>query len=363
MKRIAAFRIICLLLLGLSSPFFLFATGEEATQIIEKTYPLTPVDIVEVINKYGKVTVSNWDKKYMEVKITIITKATTKEKAEARLQEVAIRERAFGQKVQFETRLDGTQIPLAGASGIKVNYEIHLPAANPLEIENKFGDIILDKREGNVDIDLSYGDFYAGELLGGGNTLHLQLGKADIRYFHGGDIDFSFGSLHIDQCDFLYLKSNASQIEINKVQNLELYANLGEIRVDEVGTISGNYTSSKFTIGKLNQSLDMDVKYAPRFEVREVSAEVEHINIDGNFSSFHIYLDPEAQMNLDATMENGDVLVADPNLKVDSVLVETNQTHYQSRSQDATARQARPAVQVNVQNKFGNLRVYRKDEE
>lgn len=363
MKRIAVFSLLLLVAASLLFSYPDNPTGEEATQVINKTYTITPSDIVEVKNKYGKVTVNTWDKKHMEVTITIIAKSSTQQKAEEKLSEVAIRERAFGQKIQFETRIDGTQLAIAGASAIKVNYEIHLPAENPLEIENKFGNIELEKREGNVDIDLSYGDFYAGELLGGGNTLHLQLGKADIRYFHGGDIDFSFGSLHIDQCDFIYLKSNASQIEINKVQNIELYANLGEIRLDEVGDISGNYTSSKFTIGKLNQSLDMDVKYAPRFEVREVSAEVEKINIDGNFSSFHIYLDPDAQMNLDATMENGGVVISDPSMLVDSVMVESNQTHYQSRSQDATARQARPPVQVNVQNKFGSLRVYRKDEE
>ncbi|MEZ4828013.1 MAG: hypothetical protein R3C61_17275 [Bacteroidia bacterium] len=331
MKRIAVFSLlfaaVSLLLSYPADP-----SGEEATQVIEKTYSLTPADIIEVKNKYGKVSVNTWDKRHMEVTITIIAKASTRQKAEEKLQEIAIRERAFGQKIQFETRMDGTQIPIGGASAIKVNYEIHLPAANPLEIENKFGDIELEKREGNVDIDLSYGDLYAGELLGGGNTLHLQFGKTDIRHFQGGDIDFSFGSLHIDESEFLYLKSNASQVEINKVQHIELYANLGEIRLDEVGEISGNYTSSKFTIGKLNQSLDMDVKYAPRFEVREVSAQVEKINIDGNFSSFHIYLDPEAQMNLDATMEKR-VVIDDPRLKVDSVMVESNQTHYQSRSQ------------------------------
>lgn len=338
--------------------------NEEATQIIEKTYDISPTDIVEVRNKYGKVSVKTWEKDYLAVKITILARGSSAKKAEEKLDEVAIRERSVGMKVQFETRIDNTQLlPISGASSIKVSYEIQLPASNPIEIENKFGDVELDTREGNVDVVLSYGDFYADQLLGAGNNLHLQFGKTDIRYLRGGDIDFSFGNFHLDEAEFIYLKSNASQIEINKVQSLELYANLGEIRVDEAGEITGNYTSSKFTLGKLNQSLEMEVKYAPKFEVREVSAEVEKIDLEGNFSSFHIYLNPDANVELDATMENGEVMISDPNLEVDSVMVEKNQTHYQSRAQDATARQARPPIQVRVQNKFGNLKVYRKDEE
>ena len=350
-------------------PNFLLAEeekGEEVERRIDKTYSVSHSDILEIKNKYGNVHVYTWDKKHAEVSITISSRASNREKAQARMDQVSIRERSFGQKIQLETRFDGNNLLRYGAnSGVKVHYIVYIPAINPLEIENKFGNIILEDRQGNVDINLSYGDFTAHQLNGEGNNLHLQLGKTNIQYIHAGDIDFSFGGLRIDEAGIIYLKSNASEVNINRVGSIEIHANLGEINVNEAGQVAGNYTSSKFTIGKLNQSLDMDVKYATKFEVREIGAEVETIDIDGNFSSFDLYLGKNANVNIDAKMENGDLIVSDDSwIQVDSMQVEEKQTRYMSKDVNTTtARTARPPIQVRVQNKFGNVRVYRKENE
>ena len=363
-KNSFKFGIYLTLTLLLCIPLFSFAEEqEEVTRKIDKVYSITHAHILEIKNKYGDVEVYTWEKKHAEVSITIISKASTQEKAQSRIDEVDIRERSFGQKIQLETRIDGNNLLRYGVnSGVNVNYKIFIPASNPLEIENKFGNVILEDRNGNVSVDLNYGDLTAGALNGQGNRLHLQFGKTDIRYVQSGDIDFSFGGLRVDEAGMLYLKSNASEVTINKVESLELYANMGEIHINEAGDVAGNYTSSKFTIGKLNQSLDMEVKYATKFEVREIAPEVEKIDIHGNFSSFDLYLDPNANVNIDAKMENGELILPDQTwIQVDSFETETRQTRYMSKGVNTTSRMARPPIQVNVENKFGNVRVHRKE--
>ena len=47
--------------------------------------------------------------------------------------------------------------------------------------------------------------------------------------------------------------------------------------------------------------------------------------------------------------------------QVDSFETETRQTRYMSKGVNTTSRMARPPIQVNVENKFGNVRVHRKE--
>lgn len=349
--------------LGLVVVFFFFSNavmGDEVTRTIEKKYTLAPEDVLEIKNQYGEIDVHTWNKPTTEVKITIRSKAASERKANERLDDVTVRERSLGNNVQLETRLPRNNWFLATTSqGLHVDYEIHLPAANAIHIDNKFGDVYLEDRAGNVRVTMKYGELVAEDLMGRGNYFKLEFGKADIFAIAGGDFDLSFGNLDIEEAGELFLKSNASNIKIEKVGWLDLDVNLGEIQVAEADSVTGSHSAAKFELGDLYQKLDLNVKFASHFEVEQVGPDFRSINLEGDFSSFRIGFDTDTRFDLDAHLNHGKLDAENLGMTIYTSQEEDDKyLHYETRP-DKTARSANPAPKVQVRSKYGSVKLVR----
>lgn len=281
----------------------------ELSETMEKQYRFSRDQVLEIKNQYGKVHVNSWEKPQVLVKITIRSKARNRQDAEKRLDEVVIRERILGQKTQLETILPEKEILpqlVRLSSEVNVSYEVYMPRNNPLEIENKFGDVYLSERGANVDVELSYGKLIAEKLDGNNNALKLSFGDSDIAYIGGGDVDYAFGQgLYIGEAASLNLKTNTSSVHIGKVGRLSFSGKMGKLEIDEADLVSGDFNSTLFSVGKLNTSLNMQVKYAPGFKVERVSPNFTSIRLESNFSPIHLRFEKGCTFLLDAEMEYG----------------------------------------------------------
>ena len=348
------------LIVGLCSPDFVKAEEplEEVSRKIEKNYELQGSEILEIKNKFGKVEVLTWEKEEAQLDILITAKANSQEKANERLEEVDIRERMLGSKIQLETRILNSSLLIAKLSGVSVSYKLYLPPSIPLEIEQGAGIVLLERRTGNVDIQLSGGSLEAKELLGEGNNLQLDFTDANIGYIAGGDIQFSVGTLEIDEAGEISLKSNTSKVQIEKVLDLEIFANLGEIRINEVDNLMGDYTSAKFVVGKLNHSLELEVKYATAFEIEEVSGDFDRINLQTTFANVDLNFASEAIFELLAETKTGNLQTQNLDLDISEAMLADNRSQYKANPTQL-ARTDRIPARVNITTRNGKVKLSR----
>ncbi len=343
----------------LSAPAWLRAEGcaYDTTRVFEQSYPVSPSDILEIRNRYGEISISTWDQPDIVVKVTIEVEGGDPVKMRELLDQVSVRERRFGAKIQLETIAPTSGwIGIPGRQGMKINFQVQAPAANSLEIEQKFGRIELGDREGNVDITIEQGELAANKLLGQGNRIKVSSAKATFDEITGGDIFFSAGDLQIKKAGQLIIEASAGRVLIGTVNDLQLTGSLGEVHIDTVGNLSGTFNSGKLSVENLYGKMDIDAKFATRVEVDHVLPGFSGLNLTGEFSSFSLGFDPNATFELDAQMQNGEITTFLGQTEVRRSRFSDKIEVVKTLPED-NARRSTPPSKVQVYGKFGSIRI------
>lgn len=260
-------------------------TGElrntvEKTKTVNKLYKVDANDKLAIDNQYGNVTVNTWAKN--EIKVDVIIKAygVDQEEAVSLLNGVNIAESRQTNLISLTTsiarnkgnwwgirRKDGKE----ERRGVQVNYQIYMPAANPLDVTNKYGSTEIADFRGVLNINSSYGSFSGQTLTNPASRIRVRYGSASIKDLKAGNIDVQYGSLKVDKAERLNADIAYSSAKI--------------------GTLSG--------IG------DVHLKYSGGFRIDEVSNKVKDLNINSAYSSVSLGFEPSASFDFDVTVNYG----------------------------------------------------------
>src|SRR5579859_6951989 len=136
-------------LMVLSAPVMtLAANGDEDVRkqrLINKNYNVTADDKLEIENQFGNVVVSTWDKQEITVDIEISARASTEERAQQIMNRIDVKDGKDGNTIWFKTKVGEIHNGNNGRNrgdnerGFYIDYVIHMPASNRLQIENSFG--------------------------------------------------------------------------------------------------------------------------------------------------------------------------------------------------------------------------------
>ena len=294
------------LLLGI--PTSLHAGGDVSLiKTVQKSFRLDDSEALAIKNKYGKVHITTWNKSHVAVEITIEAHGPTEAIAQQRMDGVEIAESRDDNKLQLLTQ---TYTPKTGAvklgtKGVSVSFQISMPESHPIEIENRFGDVYIEDRLGSVKVYQDNGNLTLGRLAHQDNHLKVSFGMTSIAYIKGGKIDVKYGSLVIDEAHSLTLKTEGTDISIEEIDELDLHANLGNVNITRAKEITGKYSSALFYVEYLEESLDMEIKYAKKFEIEDVGSDFQGIRLDVYYSSVNFPFAEEASFSLEANIRYG----------------------------------------------------------
>jgi hypothetical protein len=257
------------LFLALALPSILRAgDGDEVEKkrTINKSYNVTAEDKLKVENSFGNVVVSTWDKNTIQVDIEIVAKGSTDEKAQRMLNGIEVKDEQTGHTISFKTKVevhnhdneeekDKDKHHDKGDRQFYIDYTIHMPAGNPLDLTNSFGQTTVPDFNGEVNLTSKFGGLTAGRL-GNVQTLSVEFGKAEIAEVHNGKINFKFDD-----------KSQIAKIGGNVKINTEFSGHVQFTIADNIDelTINDSYSSMRMIVPK------------------ELSA---HFDVHTNFGSF-----------------------------------------------------------------------------
>ncbi|HEY8971856.1 MAG TPA: hypothetical protein VIM64_22295, partial [Puia sp.] len=201
-KHIKLFSSISLFLV-LSGPVFTKAAGTDEDvrkkRNINKSYDVGPDDKLEIENQFGNVNVITWDKDQISVDIEIGARASSEEKAQKIMDELDVKDLRSGHIINFKTKVgeirnnDKKEHRGSGEDdrSFYIDYVVHMPSGNRLNVENSFGRIEIGDFKGLVALTSKFGSLRTGRLDNVDN-IDVEFGKAYISEVTNGKVVFKF---------------------------------------------------------------------------------------------------------------------------------------------------------------------------
>lgn len=241
---------------------------------------------LEIKNKHGRIDIMNWDKDSVVVEITISATSNNLDRLESIMSQVDIQ---FSEQSDYlavntvwggganELRIDVVKV--FDNQSVRVDYKIWMPEDVELEIENKFGDVTLEKCSNKLKMDIAHGNFKA-QKLEDAKSIKVQYGNVNIKEMDEGNVISKFGDVSIDKAKELNLDILSGDAEIEEVDELTLKATSSEVEIEEVNTIDFSGTMAEIEIEKLNKSASGFLKFGG-LDIEEVATSFQGITLDG----------------------------------------------------------------------------------
>ena len=252
----------------------------EKVKNYSKSYSIDGNDVINLDNRFGKITVNTWSKSEVKVDVQIKVGANDEELAQKLLDNVNIRDSKDGSGVYFKTNINNddnnSSWSLFGGKRnnvrkIEVNYTVYMPSKNPLNVSNKYGATSLPDLDGKLTISNSYGSLVAKALSNPGNQISVKYGSATIGSLNGSDLDVAYGSLSLGECNKL---------------NADI-----------------SYGSAK--IGRITTSGNINVKFSGNLNISEVDKNIKNLSVNSSYSSVKLGISNDQNADFDVTVRYG----------------------------------------------------------
>lgn len=219
-------------LLLVTSAWLFAADGPdvEKKKTYSKSYNLSANDKVSINNQFGEVKITTWNKSEVKVDVTIIVKGSSEERAQNILDNISIEDNKGGEGVSFKTNFGkqewkGDKKNNNNSQSMEINYEVNMPASNPLKLESQFGKSFVPDMSGPVEITHKFGELVAGNLSNI-KELHVEFGSAVVESINNCKIVIKFSKAEIkkmtgeikgnfEYCDKVKLTLNNSATDFN----------------------------------------------------------------------------------------------------------------------------------------------------
>ncbi|MBH8568455.1 hypothetical protein KB206_06160 [Microvirga sp. STS02] len=308
--------------------------------------------------RYGRVQINTWNKKEIKVDAELVARSESDAGARQILDALGVQWLDYDAKtggVAVSTQFGPALRGRAGGCRYEVNYTVWLPRTTALKIYNNFGEVTLaNDVSGSTELAVEYGTLRTARLEGPRNLIRIGNGDCRIPFASRASIDASYAQLRLDTGTTVDLRNNYSDVDIGTVQDLTVHSKYGDVALGTVRNLRGSSGYSRFTIEKLDEALDMALRYCPDFVVRDMGANFRQVNLDGGFSTIRLGFAETPAFRFDVSTEQGQLLV-DKNL----VRVLSQENGPQTSDVLGTfgaAAPARGAGNVNIKVRYGTVR-------
>lgn len=281
----------------------------ERQKTIEKTFTVTANPTLEMEGPYSDFIITTWDKPQIDFSVKISVNGDDEKKVEAKFRSIDIEFEKEGNKISAQTEFG--DYPYRSFKGdITIRYNVRVPRDVYMDLETKYGDIILDEANHKLEADVQYGDFRAGKL----KINSLQNCQVCVKY---GDInidevnqlymELAYGDAKINKCDHIDGTLSYSKLFITDMGHGKLKNKYSDTRIEKADKVILSLTD--YSNVKVRNLTDMiaadDLRYSD-LSVTSTSPSPK-IEIDGIYTDVVLYLDENASFNYKLKALYGDI--------------------------------------------------------
>ncbi len=289
----------------------------QKSRSISKAFSVNQNAPISLKGKYGTMHIQTWDKPSASIVIEVKVKGKEMRDIEQMLDKIDIRIAGDANGVSAEANIadaqqwnqndqdisikfkDGTHVKL---KQVKINFNVYMPRKNPLNIQNKFGDIVLEDIEGNTDIWLKYGNLQA-EHMGGTNKLFLGYGDANIAHFKSGEFETRYSQVDFEKVGTIRVNSKYSEINIESADSIIAGDKYNDYKIGNVGYLVLDEKHGDVAIRHIANGASVAMEYGD-IELESLGNEFRRVSFDGEHTNVSIRVDSNTTYTLDAAAQN-----------------------------------------------------------
>ena len=359
MKTISSKYNVILLLLLLCSISVSSQSFSKEGRVV-RSFALADDTEIEITNKYGDISVENWDIDSIKIEILYKVSATKKSKLDPVYDAINFDFKSnkyyIVAKTVFEGRgsfwFDVSEIAgnlFGGGITTSIDYTIYLPAKRNLKVNLKYGSIYMTDYAGYFNLTLSNGNFRAHNLTGT-SILNVDFGDVVVKEIVTGVVKIRYGTLELQKAKELDLTGQSSEFDLGDVDRLTLDSKRDRISIEGVDLLIGSNYFTKLNVNEITGKLELSTKYGS-FKLNRIASEVSAIQLtsyntlvdfyftDENNYSIKLISDSKADVSYSAKLGEFEVKEL-PNKLKEAVCVHGNVGN---------------AVPVNIETKSGVL--------
>ncbi len=281
------------------------AAGYEETKNIKKEFDISSSETLKVINEFGKIHFETWESKKVSFDIEVLVVQPKQDKAKEIIEQIQPKfEKSAGKYVKCEVKLPKNRNQ-NNEQKMEVNIMVKMPKGVDLDIQNSFGDVYLPDIEGNIDLNLQYGELKAGNLGGKENNIKVGFGEARIGDFEKADIKISYSEFEIGSGNKLELNSQFSTGEVGDFNALQAKIMYGEVDAGSMNTLEGDFQFSSVELKKIKSSAIFKANYGDGVEIGEIAKGFQKIDATAEFAEVELNFEEGSNFLLEAKVDFG----------------------------------------------------------
>src|SRR5690606_7028386 len=206
-------------------------------------------------------------------------------------------------------------------SNIQIDYTIYLPANAEIEVNNKFGDIIIADWQGELKANLHHGDLWINGPITKAD-IEMKFGKLRGKSIDYTNLNIKNGEVDLDEAKSLRVKSSGTTLKIEKVTELEIYSSKDKVIVEEVTDISGDLSFSNIKLNNVINKINLSM-HITDFVVSKIHNKSPVLNIEQESSDININI-TGVSFNLNITMEQGLIRIPKSFSNIETNVIDEN---------------------------------------
>jgi hypothetical protein len=304
------FKLATIFFIFISTGSFVYSQVEEKKNI-HKEFTPNELSLLDINNKFGNITVKDWDNNNATVDIEIIVKAQNPEKAQKILSLIDVEYTDADNIFKFVTKMDESVTKNSSPkSEFKVNYVVNMPRNLKLNIDNRFGDVFVNEIHGKSNISVKFGSLRAEKLIFDDSKplsrITVSYGDCSIEKTSWMTLISSYSNSVIKEATALVIVSRYSDVSVNKANSIVSEAKYDNYRLGALNNLNVKAKYTDFKIERINRKLDFEIKYGD-CEVKQTSADFESVTINAEYADIDLYMPASASYQLNAGIEFGEI--------------------------------------------------------
>ena len=285
---------------------------DQVSRTVTRSYSMTNEGNLELINKYGQVVITQWDKDSVSFNIEIIGYGKTRSDARKTLERVDIDFDKTSQYLTVETVFDRASNfvvevwknfsdesrAILSKSKIEINYEIFVPAGMDITLDNRYGDVFLNEMDGKLNLEIMHGNLRANNI-NSNSTVQVGFGDVRIKYLKSGRLDLKAADGNIVKVGNIDINSGSSELVIREADRVRIDSRSDKrIRLNDVKSLSGKGLFSNISVGTLRNSLEMDMSYGD-IRAENILFNFSRIDIDSKSTDMDLHLNSKSYITVE----------------------------------------------------------------
>lgn len=279
-----------------------FAYNKEKT--MSKSFDVNNDAETNITNSYGNINVYLWDENKVSIQVNIKVSGNNEKKIAERLNAIEIDFQSSQNRVIATTDLNGNSWKGNNNVSYEINYIIKIPKNGSVKLNNKYGNISVDKLNGSAAIDCHYGSLFLGQLNNKNNSINLSYSQnSTIDFVDKVNLKSQYSDINFQKVNQINIDGNYNSFNFQTVGNFTMSSNYTRIKASSIqkAVIDGNYLTLK--LGEIGNTTTINSNYS---DIQLIASnKTDAISIDGNYTNTKITCHDDYAFSFEARINYG----------------------------------------------------------